>query len=141
MNFSLFRRVLAVAFASIALASCATSDPTRAPGRGQPDPLPADAYPNVAVEDPLQPWVGVGEPVAKHDPLQVSVPVRMMHEQGYDVRIEYRFVFFDGEGAPLKLQQNWRSEVMPGSRTQIFLAGTAMDNTARNWRLEIRRAR
>ncbi len=133
--------LLTIALAATTLLTVSCGDPYKAPGYGHSDPLPASNYPRITVEDSIQPWVGLGEPVIKWDPLQVTVPVRALHEDSYDLRIQYRYVFFDGQGTPLRLQQSWRYDVLPATRAQIFIAGTAMDDTARDWRLEIRSAR
>lgn len=70
--------------------------------------------------------------------MTVQVPVRVVRDK--EVPIEYRFTFFDERNRPLRPESDWQYKVLP-PRTQQFLVGTALDQDAYDWRLEMRPAR
>ena len=68
-------------------------------------------------------------------PMAVTVPLRLMADKSREV--QYRFMFFDAVGRPLGPEMDWRWQVMP-ARALIYLQGTALDERAVDWRLEVR---
>lgn len=124
------------------LAGCA-SDPQKAPFTPQGDPLAKANYPRVVVEKPLADWLVVSEPVVKSDsgPLSVTVPIRMTSSHPDEfARAQYRFIFLDSSGVPLRSQADWTYQRFE-PRNQVFLKGNALDAAATDWRCEIRSAR
>lgn len=124
--------------AVLALAAC---DTTRAPGAAGPDPLPEGAYPQVAALEGFGRYMSSSPPVIDRGddqtPMKVEVPVRLRSDQQRSA--QYRFIFFDDRGAPLRPIMQWRFETLP-PRSQVYLRGQATDPAAVDWRLEIRPA-
>lgn len=123
------------------LAGCVTNDNT--PPGARLDSVPAEAYPSIAIERPLQQFTAVDAAAIRLDrptdsaPLRVSVPLRSTaYEQ---MSVQYRYLWFDGEGRPLT-QSGWRfASLEPG--LQLFLEGNATHLEAEQYRLEVRSAR
>jgi len=116
-------------------------DPVQAPGAGMPDPLSADAYPQIVVTDKISDYMGFHKPVVNVEPgkpMSVVVPARLLKE--YAINAQYRFIFFNNAGAPLEPQMGFQYIRMP-ARVQVFMKGAALDTNAVDWRLEIRSAR
>jgi len=124
---------------ALGLAGC---DTVKAPPGARADTVPQGNYPQVVVEMGLQPFVGVNQPIVTrtNDILKVSTPVRLLSDPGQFSRIQYRYIFLDSRGAPLRTQTDWRYTVLE-PRTQRFLDGNALDDHAADFRLEIRSAR
>lgn len=121
----------------VAAAGCQSTAP---PGAG-PDPVSAAAYPPVIAQRGLGKFLVAAKPVVTRSDsgaMTVTVPVRIQRSR--DVDAQYRFLFFDDAGRPLRPQMDWQYKTLPG-RTQVFLEGTALDPAALDWRLEIRPAR
>lgn len=128
--------VLAVAGCVCAMQGC---DTVKAPGAAKPDPLPSAAYPQIVAGEGLQGFIAYDAPkVSATKPMEVTVPVRALTETE-DVKVQYRFTFFDAAGVPLNENPDWRYIKLP-SRNQRFLSGFAREQTAVDWRLEIRPA-
>ncbi|MBX3382918.1 MAG: YcfL family protein [Phycisphaeraceae bacterium] len=126
-----------------ALLTAAGCDTTRAPFTPAPDQVAKNEYPRVVLEQPLSGWVVVSEPVVRSGPgpLSVSVPIRLTSTRPDQFsRVQYRFIFLDSAGVPLRSQSDWRYMRLE-PRNQVFLQGNAMDDTAADWRCEIRSAR
>jgi uncharacterized protein YcfL len=124
---------------SLGLVGC---DTVKAPPAGRADTVPQQNYPQVVVESALQPYVGINKPVVTDTDgiLKVSTPVRLLSNPGQFSRVQYRYTFLDGNGAPLRTQTEWRfAQLEP--RIQQFFTGNALDNNAADFRLEIRSAR
>jgi len=132
------RHLLLMTLLAATLAAC---DTVKAPEGAKRDPLDPADYPQVVVLDRLGRWVVKGQPIVKggeaDQPLTVTVPVRLTSDQ--DVNAQYRFIFFDVAGAPLRPEMEWRYILLPG-RTEVFLSGTALDKRAADWRCEVRYA-
>ena len=124
----------------MAAGACATKDPVMAPGQPGVDHLAE--YPQIVTLDGLGQWV-VAEPAIVDHPraglLQVTQPIRSITEYQH-LRVQYRFIYLDQTGRPLRSQEEWRYIVIP-SRAQVFLDGTSLSTEAEDWRLEIRSAR
>lgn len=132
----------ALAGLSLLTATLTGCDTVKAPPGARADTVPQGNYPQITVELGLQPFVGVNQPVVTrtNDVLKVSTPVRLLSDPGQFSRIQYRYIFLDGNGQPLRTQTEWRfARLEP--RIQQFLDGNALDNTAADFRLEIRSAR
>lgn len=94
-------------------------------------------YPQVVVEYGLREYITIAEPrVDKGEILKVTVPTRLLADEDEQARIQYRFIFFNDRGVPLRDQPDWRYlQLEP--RSQVFLSANSTD-TASEWRLEIR---
>jgi len=120
-------------------------DTVKAPFTPGPDQLPKSQYPNVTIEAALSSWVVLADPVVapapNGGPLTVSVPIRLTSTRPDQfARIQYRFIFLDASGVPLRTQSDWRF-VRLEPRNQVFLTGNATDTTATGWRCEIQSGR
>lgn len=127
------------ALASGLLSGC--NDPVKAPYGGKQDPLPAGQYPKITVEGPLQPFLAFEAPKVSRDSgvLKVVTPVRLQSD-GQESNVQYRYIFLDAGGLPMRAQPDWRYLRLP-SRQQVFLEGNALDTGASDWRLEVRPSR
>ena len=129
------------AAAAMCLLTLAACDTTKAPGAAGPDPLPESAYPQVAALEGLGDYISSSKPVVRYGsdqaPMSVEVPVRLRSDKS--VSAQYRFIFFDDRGTPLRPVMAWRFETLP-PRSQVYLRGQATDPAAVAWRLEIRPA-
>jgi len=97
------------------------------------------------VETPLARWLVMSEPVVQNapngGPLSVTVPIRLMSSMPNQyARIQYRFIFLDSSGSPLRGQSDWRF-VRLEPQNQVFLTGNAIDTNAADWRCEIQSGR
>lgn len=140
---------VSLAFSLLALGSLATlsgcQKPQLAPATPGADPLAKAQYPKVVVETPLAPWLVMSEPVVQNapnnGPLSVTVPIRLMSSTPDQyARIQYRFIFLDSNGVPLRGQSDWRF-VRLEPQNQVFLTGNAIDTNAADWRCEIQSGR
>lgn len=121
----------------ILLGAC---DPVKAPGAAKADPLPSAAYPQIVAAEGLSGYIAYDAPkVSATKPMEVTVPVRALTDN-QDLNIQYRFSFFDQNGVPLNENPDWRFLKLP-SRNQRFLSGFAREQSAVDWRLEIRPAK
>ncbi|MFW6060516.1 MAG: YcfL family protein [Phycisphaeraceae bacterium] len=127
--------------AAVALLVMTGCDTTKAPGAAGPDPLPEGAYPQVAALEGLGDYMSSGRAVVERGddeaPMSVEVAVRLRSDKS--VSAQYRFIFFDDRGTPLRPIMQWRFEPLP-PRSQVYLKGQATDPAAVDWRLEIRPA-
>ncbi|MBL9002482.1 MAG: DUF1425 domain-containing protein [Phycisphaerae bacterium] len=135
------RLVLTLLFLSTltTLIAC-KKDTVKAPFTPKPDELSRELYPRVVCEKPLADWLVSGTPIVRRDtgPLDVTVPLRLTSSNPSQfARTQYRFIFLDASGVPIRSQSEWRYfQLEP--RNEFFLRGTALDTTATDWRCEIR---
>ncbi len=133
------RHMTSISFMALTLAALGCATQSTAPGAAQPDPLPNNLYPQIAAVDGLDQYIVYRDVVVTTGPpMKVTVPVRAI-TQGEPLAIQYRYTFLDELGRPLN-ERDWRTLRLP-SRTIHFLEASALDNTAHDWLLEIRRAR
>lgn len=134
-------RSLVILAMGMGLVGCQT-DRTKAPGGAAADPLPAWQYPKVEAAGGLSPHLVVSAPVVtagtETRPMSVVAGVRSTWDKSV-LNVQYRYFFFDEQGRPLNANPDWRFAKLP-PRSQVFLEGSAMDTTARDWRLQIRPA-
>lgn len=125
---------------SLGLSGC-KQDTVKAPYGGKQDPLPRVDYPQITVEGPLQPYLvfDASQVSRESGVLKVVTPVRLQSD-GQESNIQYRYIFLDAGGMPLRAQADWRYFRFP-SRQQVFLEGNALDSSATAWRLEVRPSR
>ncbi len=134
---SLSRIMILIAPLALPLGAC---DAVKAPGAAKPDPLPSAAYPQIVAAEGLSDYIVYDTPkVSTTKPMEVTVPVRGLTDN-QEVNLQYRFSFFDQNGVPLNENPDWRFIKLP-SRNQRFLNGFAREQSAVDWRLEIRPAR
>lgn len=132
-----------VALASAALVGCNQNPPYRPPPGSLEEPMPQSQYPNINVHEPLTPWIMVSDPIVTRDDLgtmRVEVPIRSISRSNEDMNVQYRFQFLDEQGRLLQPEPEWQYIRME-SAIQVFVRANAMDNRARDWRLEIKPAR
>lgn len=124
---------------TLALSAC--NDPVKAPYGGVGDPLPANQYPQITTDGAMSNYLLFSQPVVSRDSgvLKVTTPARLRSD-GLESNIQYRYIFLDASGQPLRAQPDWRYMRMP-ARQQVFFEGNALDATATDWRLEVRAAR
>ncbi len=124
----------------LGLSGC-KQDTVKAPYGGKQDPLPRVNYPQITVEGPLQPFLVFDTPTVSKESgvLKVVTPVRLQSD-GQESNVQYRYIFLDAGGMPLRGPADWRYFRFP-SRQQVFLEGNALDSSASDWRLEVRPAR
>ena len=114
-----------------------------APGAGTADPITQENYPRVVALEGLAEYLSFGPAVVTGDathPLSVQVPVRVRSDK--EVSIQYQYQFLDEQGRLIdaKSQDQWTFHHLP-ARAQFFLAGSAVDTKAKDWRLLVRPAR
>jgi uncharacterized protein YcfL len=140
-NHARLRHLTLAALAGLSLTMTAC-DTVKAPFSPKGDQVPKALYPKVVLQSTLADWIVLAEPVAapapNGGPLTVSVPIRLTSERPDQfARIQYRFIFLDASGVPLRSQSDWRYMRLE-PRNQVFLQGNATDTTAVDWRCEIR---
>jgi uncharacterized protein YcfL len=116
-------------------------DNVKAPGYVQQDPLPAEQYPRVDLDASLQTWLvsSTAPRVVPGPPMAVTYTCRAKTDVE-ELNVQYRYLWFDKNGAPLNDNPTWQYKRMP-SRSEVFFTGNATDSTAVDWRLQIRPAR
>ncbi|MBL0928373.1 MAG: DUF1425 domain-containing protein [Phycisphaerales bacterium] len=118
-------------------------DTVKAPPAGRADTIKMEQYPGIVAQDGLNQWLGFNEPVFETGtpdrPARVTVPTRSLADVGMNV--QYRFLWFDDKGRPVRTQQEgWRFiNIQP--RAQVMLDSNALETAAKSWRLELRSAR
>lgn len=127
--------LLATAVAALFAGACA--DTVKAPPGARADTIAQEQYPQVTVESGLQPWIGVNKPsvARENDILKVNTQVRMLADEGR--KIQYRYIFLDAKGEPLRTQTGWLYVALE-PRIRKELTGNALDSHATDFRLEIR---
>jgi hypothetical protein len=135
-----FATVLVPSFLSIAVAVLAACRADPYPGAV--DRWSGTNYPNINVlegmKDDVQFDVPSVIPSSAERPLSVSVATR--NATSRDLSIQYRYTFLDKYDREVMPDSGWRF-VTIGSSTQARLMGSAIDNTAVSWRLDVRPAR
>ena len=136
------RSVVAMALAVMLLAGC-QEDMIKAPASGRLDMLPLEDYPQIAVQPGLQEALvfapAVVEPSSPDSPMNVTVPVRSVHDK-YSLNIQYRFEFRDDKDMQLRTNSGWRfAHLTP--RIQTDLTGNSLETKAAGWRLLVRAAK
>ena len=126
---------------TLAVFGCA-HDPVKAPWAGRVDLLPLADYPQIVAMQGLHKWLVFSPasvvPAGEDRPMSVSVPFRSTYDQ-QPLNLQYRFIFFDHRGRPLKASPGYRF-IHAEPRVQSFLEGNAMQSGAADWRLEVRAA-
>ena len=108
----------------------------------QPRFEPIEDYPQITAAQVIGKDLSFSDPIVRGadlqgTPMRVIVPVRPRLDEA--VPVQYRFIFFEDDGAPIRPIMDWRYELLPG-RSQTHLEAAAMDADAADWRLEIRKA-
>jgi uncharacterized protein YcfL len=131
--FSVCSLMLMLAGTALVVTGCA-----KPPGRATPDPISQAEYPQIVAAGWFDGKLSYSKPVVDGGsdyPLEVSVPIRLRASAAHDA--QYRFVFFEADGRPVKPQMDWRYVKLP-PRRQISLEGSATSTKAKDWRLEVR---
>jgi uncharacterized protein YcfL len=120
------------------LSACKAPDPVKAPYTPGQDLVGRTNYPKVTTTGDLAPWLVVAEPTVTHEGvLKVVVPVRLTSDTYQWSKVQYRFLFLDAKGTPVRAQPDWMPVTME-PRQQVFMQGNSLDSDATDWRLEIR---
>lgn len=110
------------------------------PPAGQVDPVRSEDYPQIVPLDGLSRYLGFSEPSVRHGPpLSVSVPVRLLKAQP-PINVQYRFLFLSEDGRDVSTNSDWRFVTLQ-PQVRAFMTGTAIDDRAVDWNLEVRSAR
>lgn len=135
----MIRLLAPLALATLLLTGC--NDPVKAPYGGVGDPLPANQYPQITTDGAMSNYLLFSPSTVSRDSgvLKVTTPARLRSD-GLESNIQYRYIFLDAAGQPLRVQPDWRYMRMP-ARQQVFFEGNALDASATDWRLEVRAAR
>jgi uncharacterized protein YcfL len=125
----------AAVVAALAAAGCSSSTEPFTPGA---DPVSQTNYPRVTTTGDLARWLLVDKPVITNEGvMKVTTPVRLNSSTGQWSKVQYRYIFLDKNGVPLRAQPDWQ-QVTLEPRQAVFMSGNAMDDNAADWRLEIR---
>ncbi len=71
------------------------------------------------------------------DPMRVVIPIQARGDN--DLAVQYRFLFFDESDAPLDQATGWQNMLL-SAWVQRSMDGTAPNDQAKDWRLEVRPA-
>lgn len=126
-----------------ALGGCQSTPRDTAPSPGMGDWYPAPMNdPQISVLSPeLRPWLGFQPAVIIKDdkhPMHVEVPVRNSTYNKY--LIEYRFLFYDDNGAELVPIMGWQMVPLEPKQIARLKAG-ALTTNADHYRLEVKWSR
>lgn len=116
------------------------------PGHADPDPIPSKQYPKIVTLGWLDNDFYYDAPIVKQEeatgkPLKVSVSVRRLEPAwNRELPCQYRFIFFDEDGAALDPDPTWHYRSME-PKVATILQGSAPDSGAVDWRCEIRKDR
>jgi uncharacterized protein YcfL len=130
-------KLLAVVLTACALAGCASPRQT-GPIPAANDPIPLEAYPKITVPYALAPYI-VAAPttVVEGGVLKVTTPIRLTSNPGQWAKVQYRYIFLDSRGLPVRSQPEWQPATLEPHQ-QVFLSANSLDSNATDWRLEIR---
>jgi uncharacterized protein YcfL len=129
-------KLLAIALAASALVGCTPTQ--RGPISAAADPIPLEAYPKITVPYALAPYI-VAAPttVQEGGVLKVTTPIRLTSNPGQWAKVQYRYIFLDSRGLPVRSQPEWQPITLEPHQ-QVFLSANSLDTNATDWRLEIR---
>ncbi len=100
---------IASLLAAATLTACSGASDPKAPIGAMPDQVARSQWPQVEVEPALAGWIAAERPVVENGPVMtVSTPVRLLSDGGEYARIQYRYVFYAANGAPLRDQTGWK---------------------------------
>jgi uncharacterized protein YcfL len=117
------------------LAGCAT--PTE-PFTPHGDHIPLERYPKITAPAELARYLAVSDTkVEVGDVMRVTTPVRLISKPGQWSKVQYRYIFLDDRGIPVRSQPEWQPVTLEPQQ-QVFLTQNSLDSNARDWRLEIR---
>jgi uncharacterized protein YcfL len=134
-------RMLTALALGLLITAAGCQDPVMAPYAGQVDLLPAQEYPQIAVDKGLAKFLAFDRPNVQggpDKPLSVAVPTRLLYDG--NVNVQYKFIFLDRSGRPLKPAMDPRYLLLT-PRVQVMLSGAALDTNAVDWRLEVTSAK
>lgn len=131
-----------IVLSTACLAGLTACDTVRAPAGPGLDQLPTENYPKVYINPPTLAKVMVITPgtvvvdTPADRPMSVTVPLRSIADNS--MRVQYRFLWFDDKGRPVR-EGEWIAEMF-APRVERRLQGNAIDLKSRDWRLEVRSA-
>jgi uncharacterized protein YcfL len=102
------------------------------------DPIPLAQYPKITAPGELAGYLVVSDTtVEKGAVMKVTTPVRLMTKPGQWAKVQYRYIFLDVRGLPVREQPEWKPVTMEPQQ-QVFMSQNSLDSDAVDWRLEIR---
>jgi len=122
-------------------AGCQQTNPAPRPGLADPYPAPYNSPDITVVDEDLRQWLGFQPAVrvrTTNQPLHVEVPVRNLADDQYI--IQYRFLFYDERDVEQDPIMGWRRAVLEPKQT-VRLEGSALDASAKSYKLQVRWAR
>lgn len=132
--------VATVLFSLLAAGGCTNEGP---PAAGRGDQLAPGAYPQIVALEKLDNVLRFSRPIVDPSedgrPMRVSVPVRNLDRR--ELNVQYRFEFQDNAGRPLRTNTGWAYKRLAGRGVETMLEANSLEDTAADWRLEIRPAR
>ncbi len=137
MNKTLAAIVLVSVFGGV---GCTSEGP---PPSGRADKLAPGQYPQIVPLEGLARVLRFSAPIVERAepgrPMRVSVPTRNIG--GRELNVQYRFSFLDRGGRPLGTNQGWAYTKLIGNGVETTLEANSLEDTADDWRLELRPAR
>ena len=133
-----FNHALAATALALGVLSIGACQNQPLPPSSDPMTLPFPATDQVLRLGDLGPKLRVDHPTvidARDRPLTVSVPVKSVVD--YDLKVLYKYQFYDVDGRRLSPEAGWTYLTLV-AQAPVFFEGSALDDSAVNWRLIIR---
>ncbi|HYE62586.1 MAG TPA: DUF1425 domain-containing protein [Phycisphaerales bacterium] len=119
------------------LGGCKGRPPTE-PFTPRADHIPLEAYPKITAPAELAQYLAVSDTTVERGPvMKVTTPVRLISRPGEWSKVQYRYIFLNDRGLPVREQPEW-TPVTLEPQQQVFLSQNSLDSDAVDWRLEIR---
>jgi hypothetical protein len=113
------------------------------PPAGRADKVAVEQYPQIVAVENLDKALRFNAPVVEPSspgrPMSVVVPVRNTNRR--DLNVQYKFTFEDDAGRPLRTNTGWKFATLAGGGVGTTMESNSLEDTAADWRLEIRPAR
>lgn len=133
------KRVLGLLMLLTIVAGCRNEGP---PPSGRSDRVAPQDYPHIVAVERLHRELRFGPAVVDEAssgrPMRVTQPLRNISNRL--LHVQYRFQFMDEAGRPLKTNQGWRYADLAPQGVETSWDSNSMEDTAVDWRLEIRPA-
>jgi hypothetical protein len=113
------------------------------PPAGRADKVAVGQYPQIVAVERLDKVLRFNAPIVEPSspgrPMSVVVPVRNIDRKALNV--QYKFSFEDEAGRPLRTNTGWKFATLAGDGVGTTMESNSLEDTAADWRLEIRPAR
>jgi len=126
--------------AMLAGAGCKSKQTAPSPGMGDPVPAPMNDPQITVIHEDLRKVLGFQPAIVVENegPMSVQIPVRNLYSKRYDV--DYRIIFFDTDDRQLEPLMGWRTITFRPKQSHRLKAN-ALDDRARNYRVEVKWSR